>query len=189
MGAALAVLAGFGLLAAVALMIERVAVLVDPTRIPSCTLNPILSCSSVMTSPQASAFGFPNPVVGIVGFTVVLTTGVAVLAGARFTRWYWAGLQAGVTFAIVFVHWLAFQSLYRIGALCPYCLVVWAVTIPLFVLVTVHNLRQVPGLPPPARRAVDVAHEYRTAIVVGWYLLIATLAAQRFWDYWITLLP
>ena len=84
----------------------------------------MLSCGSVMTSPQASVFGFPNPVIGVVGFTVVLTTGVAILAGARLARWYWAGLQVGATAASVFVHWLVFQSLYRIGALCPDCLVV-----------------------------------------------------------------
>ena len=34
----------------------------------------------------------------------------------------------------MFVHWLIFQSLYRIGALCPYCMVVWAVTISLLVM-------------------------------------------------------
>ena len=27
-----------------------------------------------------------------------------------------------------------FKVLYEIGALCPYCMVVWAVTIPLFVV-------------------------------------------------------
>ncbi|WP_225753204.1 vitamin K epoxide reductase family protein [Actinotalea sp. Marseille-Q4924] len=109
---------------AVALLLERIAILLDWTTFPSCTLNPVLSCGSVMTSPQASVFGFPNPVIGVVGFTVVLTTGVAILAGARLARWYWAGLQVGATAASVFVHWLVFQSLYRIGALCPDCLVV-----------------------------------------------------------------
>ena len=49
-------------------------------------------------------------------------------------RWYWAGLAAGTLLGTVFVHWLIFQSLYRIGALCPYCMVVWAVTIPLLVV-------------------------------------------------------
>jgi len=38
------------------------------------------------------------------------------------------------------VHWLIFQSLYRIGALCPYCMVVWVVTITVFWNVTLHNL-------------------------------------------------
>ena len=50
-------------------------------------------------------------------------------------RWYWAGLATGTALGVVFIHWLIFQSLYRIGALCPYCMVVWAVTIPLLVVV------------------------------------------------------
>ena len=50
-------------------------------------------------------------------------------------RWYWAGLATGTLLGTAFVHWLIFQSLYRIGALCPYCMVVWAVTIPLLVVV------------------------------------------------------
>lgn len=54
-------------------------------------------------------------------------------------------LQAGVTLAAIFVHWLIWVSLYRIGALCPYCMAVWAVAIPLFVIVTQRNLRLLPG--------------------------------------------
>lgn len=56
-------------------------------------------------------------------------------------RWFWLGLQAGTTAAVVFIHWSIFQSLYRIDALCPYCMVVWVVTIPLFWYTTLHNLR------------------------------------------------
>ena len=108
---------------------------------PTCSINPILSCGSVMKTAQAEAFGFPNPIIGVAGFTVVLTTGAALLAGATFRRWFWLGLQAGVTFGIGFVHWLIFQSLYRIDALCPYCMVVWIVTIPIFLFVTLRNLR------------------------------------------------
>ena len=40
------------------------------------------------------------------------------------------GLAVGSGLGVVFVHWLAFQSLYRIGALCPWCMVVWSVVVP-----------------------------------------------------------
>ena len=56
-------------------------------------------------------------------------------------RWYWVGLAVGTLLGVVFIHWLIFQSLYRIGALCPYCMVVWAVTIPLLVVVSSIALR------------------------------------------------
>ncbi len=49
-----------------------------------------------------------------------MTTGVVLLAGAVPTGWYWSALFTGLTAAVTFVHWLIFQSLYRIGgALCP----------------------------------------------------------------------
>jgi uncharacterized membrane protein len=130
-----------GLLAAGVLTVEKIAILRDPTHVPSCSINPVLACGTVMTKPQAEAFGLPNPLLGIAGFAMVAVVGAALLAGAGFRRWFWLGLQAGATFGVVFVHWLIFQSLYRIGALCPYCMVVWAVTIPIFWYVTLHNLR------------------------------------------------
>ena len=124
-----------GLAAALTLTVEKIEILINPDYVPSCSINPVLSCGSVMVTPQASAFGFPNPLIGIVSFTVVVVTGVLALAKVRLPRWYWAGWPPARCSASVFIHWLIFQSLYRIGALCPYCMVVWAVTIPLLVVV------------------------------------------------------
>src|SRR3546814_12490875 len=100
-----------------------------------------MSCGSVMSTAQAELFGFPNPLLGIVGFTVVVVTGAVLLGGARLPRWYWLGLQVGVTFGMGFVAWLIFQSVYRIGALCPYCMVVWAVMPLIFWFVTQRKVR------------------------------------------------
>jgi uncharacterized membrane protein len=48
-------------------MVEKVRMLEDPTRVPSCTIDPVLACGAVMNSDQAEAFGFPNPLLGIAG--------------------------------------------------------------------------------------------------------------------------
>src|SRR6185503_10511846 len=125
-----------GLAAALTLTVEKIEILIDPDYVPSCSINPVLSCGSVMITDQASAFGFPNSLIGIVAFTVLLVTGVLALAKVDLPRWYWAGLAVGTLLGTAFVHWLIYQSLYRIGALCPYCMVVWAVTIPLLVVVS-----------------------------------------------------
>src|ERR1700754_4405246 len=111
----LTVTGGIGALAAFALILDRIALLENPAHVPSCSISPLLSCGPVMASPQAEVFGFPNPLIGLVAFPVVATTGVVILAGANLPRWYWLGLQAGATSGVVFVHWLIFQSLYRIG--------------------------------------------------------------------------
>ncbi|MDE0805427.1 MAG: vitamin K epoxide reductase family protein [Acidimicrobiales bacterium] len=185
----LAVSGVVGLLAASVLLIEKIALLEDPSYVPSCSINPILSCGSVMQTDQAEAFGFPNPIIGVIGFAVLVTVGVAILAGARLDRWFWLGLQAGVTFGVGFVHWLIFQSLYRIDALCPYCMVVWLVTLPIFWYVTLHNLgRGHLRAPESWRRSVFLVSRNHTVVLTVWYLAIVFLIGQRFWDYWSTLL-
>ncbi|MFE3450428.1 vitamin K epoxide reductase family protein [Nonomuraea sp. NPDC059194] len=178
-----------GLLASFVLTIEKIALLKDAAYVPSCSINPVLSCGSIMRTPQAEVFGFPNPLLGIAGFAVVAGLGAALLAGARLARWFWLGLQAGVTAGAVFVHWLIVQSLYEIGALCPYCMVVWAVTIPLFWYVTLHNLRQ-GHLPAPAgaRRAAEAVIGYHSVPLTVWFLAVIGLIGVRFWSYWSTLI-
>lgn len=65
---------------------EKIARLRDPTYVPNCSLNPVVSCGSVMDSVQAEVFGFPNPLLGIAGFAIVTTVGAGLLGGARFGR-------------------------------------------------------------------------------------------------------
>lgn len=167
-----------GTIAALVLTVEKMALLEDPFYQPSCSIDTTLSCGSVMQSDQAAAFGFPNPLIGLAAFPVVATVGVALLAGARLPRWFWLGLQAGTLFGVGFVHWLIAQSLYNIGALCPYCVVVWAVTIPIFWYTTVHNLAagHLPGCSTLVRRHLTP--------LLFWLLLIVILIVQRFWSYW-----
>ncbi|MEU0670641.1 vitamin K epoxide reductase family protein [Streptomyces lavendulocolor] len=178
-----------GLLAAFTLTVEKIALLKDPSYSPSCSINPILSCGSVMTTTQAEVFGFPNPLLGIAGFAVVTALGVVLLTGAVLPRWMWWGLQAGVVFGVLFVHWLIFQSLYRIGALCPYCMVVWTVMIPVFWYTTVHILtRGYLPVPDWVRRSATAVAGYHGVVLTAWYLIIAVLILERFWLYWTTLL-
>lgn len=172
-----------GLFASATLTVEKLRVLADSDYVPSCSLNPVLSCGSVMVTPQAEAFGFANPLIGIVGFTVVVVSGVLAVAKVALPRWYWAGLAAGALLGVGFVHWLIFQSLYRIGALCPYCMVVWAVTIPL--LVVVASI----ALTPLARFApLRALHQWRWSLSALWFTAVILLILVRFWDYWSTLM-
>lgn len=143
-----------------------------------------------MTTEQAAAFGFPNPIIGVAGFAVLVTVGVVFLAGAQLPRWFHLGLGLGVTFGAVFVHWLIFQSLYRIGALCPYCMIVWAVTIPTFVATVVHLVRHdaLPRLPSYSTLG-QLIISYQATIITAWFVVVAGLITRRFWSYWETLLP
>lgn len=177
----LAIAGTIGLFAALTLTVERFKLFTDPGYRPSCSINPILSCGSVMVTDQAAVLGFPNSILGICGFSVVATTGVLVAAGVELPRWYRLGLWLGSVIGAGFIHWLIFQSLYRIGALCPYCMIVWAVTIPTVTVVTRLVLDR-PG------RFVAALLEWRWTVTTVWFAVVALLVYLRFDDYWNTLI-
>ncbi|GJF10919.1 membrane protein [Mycolicibacterium cyprinidarum] len=178
-------IAGFvGLAASLALTIEKIEILINPDYVPTCSINPVLSCGSVMITPQASVFGFPNSLIGVVAFSIALVTGVLALARVPLPRWYWAGMAAGALVGAVLVHWLIFQSLYRIGALCPYCMVVWAVTIPL--LVVAASIAVAPQ--DSGSTLVRVLYTWRWSLVAVWFTAVVLLILERFWNYWSTLI-
>ena len=138
-----------GFYGAATLVYERLQLFLDAGHRTSCDINSWLSCGTVMRTPQAEAFGFPNPFIGIVAYTVVVAVALAVLAGARFAAWYWWGLQLGVTLGWVFVLWLWWQTTFEINALCLYCMLVWVMQTVLLVHTTTRNLRG-GVLPAPA---------------------------------------
>ena len=172
-----------GLTAALTLTIEKIELLIDPAYVPSCSINPVLSCGSVMVTPQASEFGFPNSLLGIVAFSVVVVAGVLAVAKVRLPQWFWAGLAVGTLLGAVFVHWLIYQSLYVIGALCPYCMVVWTMTIPLLVVVSSIALRPLAG-----NAFARVVYQWRWSLVALWFTGLILLIVIRFWAYWSTLI-
>ncbi|MER5864996.1 vitamin K epoxide reductase family protein [Kitasatospora sp. NPDC002040] len=178
-----------GLFASAVLTLDKIKLLEDPSYVPSCSINPIISCGSVMLSDQASVFGFPNSLIGLAAFAVVVAVGAGILAGAVYGRWFWLGLQFGVLFGIGFVTWLMTQTLYSIGALCPYCMLVWAAMIPLFWYTTLHNLKSgVLPVPRVLRPAVREAARYHWAVPALWYAVIVIMILERFWYYWRTLI-
>lgn len=181
--------ASIGLLAAFVLTLEKLALLKDPNHHLSCSINPVLSCGSIIASKQAAAFHFPNPFLGLVGFAVVLTIGMGLFAGASYKRWFWRGLQIGVSLGLLFCIWLAHESLYDIGALCVYCMVVWAMTWMMFWYVSLYNLRK-KNIPvhKSCQKYVDFMQRHHADILVAGYVLVIVLIAVRFWYYWSTLI-
>lgn len=174
-----------GFICAAVIMFDKVQLLKNPRYVPSCNLNPVISCGSVMQSKQANAFGFPNPFIGLGGFPIVLTVGMAVLAGAKFKRWFWLGLQAGTIFGLGFVHWLFFESVYRIHALCPWCMGVWAITITSFWYVTLYNLQSGNfGKTAQKHPLTQFASRHHLDILFLWFVIIAGLILKHFWYYY-----
>lgn len=175
-----------GLVCAFIISLDKLKLLENPNYRPSCDLNPIISCGSIMSSKQGSVFGFPNPWIGLFAFGVLITIGMALLAGAKFKRWFWLGLEVGTIFGIGFVHWLFFESVYRIHALCPYCMVVWVITITTFWYVTLYNLETGVIRPPKGwgQTITVFARKHHLDILVFWLLVILVLILKHFWYYY-----
>lgn len=177
-----------GLLSAVMLTIEKIELLKNPGQVLGCDLNPVVACGPVINTPQASAFSFPNPIIGLIGFSAIITIGMAILAGAKFKRWFWLGLQVGTLFGVFFVSWLQYQTLYSIGALCPYCMLVWLATIPIFWYTLLYNLREGNLFADKYQSTKAFMLRHHGDILLVWFLIIIGLILNRFWYYWSTLI-
>ena len=175
-----------GWLASFQLTVDDWRLLRDPSYQPPCNISPVVSCGRVMSSPQGSLFGFPNMLLGLGAFAAVVALGVAVLSGARLHRRLWLALDAGALAAVAFVHWLIVQSLYELNKLCPYCAVVWVVTIALFWYVTVHCLER--EIIPVPQSVLEVVRDTHWILLGAWYGVITLLVLTRFWPYWSSLL-
>ncbi|MFD9165166.1 vitamin K epoxide reductase family protein [Streptomyces sp. NPDC059558] len=178
----LAVTGAAGLLASWVITLDKFLLLEDPDFKPACSLNPVVSCGSVMQSDQAAAFGFPNPMLGLAAYGVVVCIGAGLLAGARYRGWFWLGLNAGTLFGVAFCSWLMVQSLYEINALCLWCCLAWVATLLMFWAVTAHNVRtRVLPATGPLRGFFTEFGWAPPALHIG---VIGMLVLTRWWDFW-----
>jgi uncharacterized membrane protein len=171
-----------GLLASWVITLDKFKLLEDPDFTPGCSLNPVVSCGSVMESDQAAAFGFPNPMLGLVAYGVVICVGVSLLAGARFPGWYWLSFAAGCLFGVGFVSWLQFESLYRINALCLWCCLAWVATVLMFWYVTSFGVLH--GFLPAPRWLAAFFGEFTWLPPTVHLGVVGMLILTRWWDFW-----
>ncbi|PPS82193.1 vitamin K epoxide reductase family protein [Streptomyces sp. MH60] len=175
-----------GLLAAWVITIDKQKILeakvAGTTFTPGCSLNPVVSCGNIMESDQASVFGFPNPMLGLVAYGIVICVGMSLLARATYPRWYWLTFNAGCLFGVAFVSWLQFQSLYRINSLCLWCCLAWVATILMFWYVTSFNVRK--GFLPAPGWLRGFFGEFTWVLPVLHIGIIGMMILTRWWDFW-----
>jgi uncharacterized membrane protein len=166
------------LLASFVLAVDAVRLAADPGATLSCNINAIVSCGTVAGSWQAQLFGFPNAFLGIAAEPVVITIAVASLGGVRFPRWFMLAAQVVYTLGLLFAYWLFYESMFHIGALCPWCLLVTVSTTFVFMSLTQVNIRD--GnlyLPSRVQRALTAAIDVDLDLIaVTIWLLVLALA-------------
>ncbi len=114
-----------GMVATVMQLIERVQLATEPDKALLCDINATLSCGTVLEAWQSSVFGpIPNAAIGLVVFTVMLTSALGVLLGSTLALRAWGVLAFFAAFMAAFTVWFLAQTTFSINALCLYCLAI-----------------------------------------------------------------
>lgn len=171
------VLGAVGLFASWELATEYIKTLQNSDYIPNCEVSVLVTCGPNMDSWQGRLLGFSNTLLGMGMFVAPIAVGVSMLAGARFAGWFWWAYRAGLLFGLGLIFWLSHQSVFVLGTLCPWCMVVWSVMIPLFFFTAFRPEAKgyVPASPGVAR-AFQTLDQWAWVLVLVSYLLIASVA-------------
>ena len=170
-----------GLVASFWQVVERITMLKDPGAALSCNLNPVIDCGSVLSNRWAALFGFPNALIGIVMFTILMTFGLAMLAGVKARDWFWKAFGVVALILILFSVWFFGMSLYVIGKVCLFCIFIWTVSVPIF-LYGIDWLVANKHLGEP--KFLKALRRYHTESVVLIYMLALALYFYRFRTYY-----
>ena len=174
-----------GWIASLELQVGKEFLLANPGASLGCDVNPFISCGNVMMTWQSSALGIPNMAIGLAGFAIMAAAGALMVSGTQLPTWFrWARL-GGMTFAFGYIHFLAISAIFVIRALCPWCMVIWTVTAPMFFATLARTIEHGDlKLPAPLagllRRWV--------LLTVLWYLLVIVVIAAAFWRQWLVVL-
>lgn len=174
-----------GLIASFILTHDTYIISQNPHYIPSCNLNPIISCGNVINASGDKIFGLPFPFYGIAAFPVLITLGVTMLAGAKLKRWFWLLFQVLITLGLLAAYSLLIKSMYVIHSLCPFCLSVDVVTNTLFWYTTLYNLDN-HVLKLKGSRANKVyawIRRHHLDLLLLWFILVTAFILKHFWYY------
>lgn len=117
-----------------ALIHAEITHLQSPNTLAACDINALFGCGSSITSPEAHlVFGLPNAVIGVMAFALLSLISLLIGAAVTLPRWLWWALSLGSLGALGWVGYFVYLSLTEFSSLCPYCTVVWAMTIAIAV--------------------------------------------------------
>jgi uncharacterized membrane protein len=155
------------LIAAFVLTLDKFEVLQNPNAVLSCSVNVVLNCSTVMQTWQSHDFGFPNMILGLMAFPVMIMIAANI----------------GFFLAVLFAYWLFFQSVYAIQVLCPWCLVVTTSMTVVFSTMLHYNLKEntfkfAKKYNDRIQRFLEAG--YHQMIVLSWIALMVVLVFLKF---------
>lgn len=111
-----------GLVAAFLETIEYQLILKNAQAQLACDLNSVFSCGNVLNSWQGKVFGFPNSMMCMVFFTLMLGSALVGLTGSTLAPKLRLWLHGITTFFLGFGLWFMWESTFSVRALCILCL-------------------------------------------------------------------
>ena len=99
-----------------------------------CPATSTINCEKVTTSPQSYVFGIPVAVLGLAFFVFMAAANSPWVWRMTWPPLRWARFGS-VVVGIVFVLYLIYAELFKIGAICLLCTSVHVITFALFVLI------------------------------------------------------
>ena len=115
-----------GFLASFLQMIEKVTLLENPQAVLTCNINSVFSCTNILNAWQSSVFGFPNSLMCISLFAILLAVGLVGWTGGVINGKLRLVFQGMALFFIGFGFWYLWQSIFIVGSLCIYCIFCYA---------------------------------------------------------------
>lgn len=178
-----------GLLASFILTLDKIKLLENPNFVPKCSLSPIVTCISAMTSAQATTLGVPNSMVGIILYTALIVVGASMLVGVAYSKRISQIIIFVALGGFLFTNYLILQSVLVLHVICPWCSTVW-ITSPLILLCTVkiYAQRSSGKYTPKSNRIMALVIKNISLLILLWYACLFFLVAFIFREYWATLL-
>lgn len=118
-----------GLAASFLQLLDKLAYLKNPSVNLICNVSSVFNCSNVLEAWQSSVFGFPNSIMCMVFFTIVLGVALAGATGSGINKWLRLIMHFFALFFLGFGAWYIWQSIYVIGSICIYCTICYTAVI------------------------------------------------------------
>lgn len=174
-----------GWIASLELFVGKLYLLENPGGSLSCDINPFISCGSVMMTWQASALGIPNMAIGLAGFAIMGVIGSLMLSNVKLPKWFSWATFGGMIFAFSMVHFLSISAIFFIHALCPWCMVVWAVVAPMFFSKLTNLVEENEW--HKKHKGLSILRHWIVLTIV-WYALVVIVIFWKFFGQWMTML-
>lgn len=157
-----------GLAASFILTIEAFAIAKDANANLACDINSVFNCGSVMKTGKAESFGFPNPILGVIGYTAMVTLAIVHLVEKKLSMKLVYMMLFGAGLAFIFSYWLIYSSVFEIGILCIFCIISCISATNIFFALLVYCIKNTNFTNP-------IGLKLQQSINAGWFIPLITL--------------